>query len=82
MGREAGRLTLSEDDRRVLAVWAADCADRTLALFEAQASGDTRPRDAIDGLRASRVASCASARLALYRLGRTQRLARSAIRPP
>lgn len=52
MGREAGRLTLSEDDRRVLAVWAADCADRTLALFEAQASGDTRPRDAIDGLRA------------------------------
>jgi hypothetical protein len=36
----------------VLAVWAADCAERTLALFEAQAPGDTRPRDAIDGLRA------------------------------
>jgi hypothetical protein len=45
-------LTLSEDDRRVVAVWAADCAERTLSLFEAQAPSDTRPRDAIDGVRA------------------------------
>jgi hypothetical protein len=52
MKRQPGALTLSEDDRRVLAVWAADCAERTLSLFEAQAPGDTRPRDAIDGLRA------------------------------
>ena len=52
MGREPGALTLSEDDRRVLAVWAADCAERTLPLFEAQAPGDTRPREAIDGGRA------------------------------
>jgi hypothetical protein len=52
MKREPGALTLSEDDRRMLAVWAADCAERTLSLFEAQAPGDTRPRDAIDGLRA------------------------------
>ncbi len=52
MEREPGALTLSEDDRRVLAVWAADCAERTLSLFEAQALCDTRPRDAIDGLRA------------------------------
>lgn len=37
---------------RVLAVWAVDCAERALALFEAHAPGDTRPRDAIDGLRA------------------------------
>ena len=36
----------------MLAVWAADCAERTLSLFEAQAPSDTRPRDAIDGLRA------------------------------
>jgi hypothetical protein len=36
----------------MLAVWAADCAERTLALFEAQAPGDTRPRAAIAGLRA------------------------------
>jgi hypothetical protein len=52
MGREPGALTLCEDDRRVLAVWAADCAERTLALFEAHAPRDTRPREAIDGGRA------------------------------
>jgi pimeloyl-ACP methyl ester carboxylesterase len=50
--RRPGALTLGEDDRRVLAVWAADCAERTLPLFEARAPSDTRPREAIDGLRA------------------------------
>lgn len=52
MERQPGALTLSEDDRRVLAVWAADCAERTLSLFEAKAPGDGRPREAIDGVRA------------------------------
>jgi hypothetical protein len=52
MERQPGALTLSEGDRRVLAAWAADCAERRLSLFEAQAPSDTRPRDAIDGLRA------------------------------
>jgi hypothetical protein len=52
MERQPGRLTLSEDDRRVLAVWAADCAERALPLFEAQAPRDRRPREAIDGVRA------------------------------
>lgn len=52
MGRQPGALTLSEDDRRVLAAWAADCAERTLGLFESQGVSDTRPRDALDGLRA------------------------------
>jgi hypothetical protein len=52
MGRQPGALTLSEDDRRVLADWAADCAERTLPLFETRAPTDTRPRAAIDGLRA------------------------------
>jgi hypothetical protein len=52
MELQPGALTLSEDDRRALAVWAADCAERTLSLFEAQAPSDRRPRDAIDGLRA------------------------------
>ena len=36
----------------MLAVWAADCAERTLSLFEARAARDRRPRDAIVGLRA------------------------------
>ncbi|MEA2233634.1 MAG: hypothetical protein QOD83_3450, partial [Solirubrobacteraceae bacterium] len=39
-GAQRSALTLSEDDRRVLAVWAADCAERTLSLFEAQAPSD------------------------------------------
>jgi hypothetical protein len=30
----------------------ADCAERPLALFEARAPTDPRPRDALDGLRA------------------------------
>jgi immunity protein 5 of polymorphic toxin system len=44
--------TLSEADRRIVAVWAADCAERVLELFEAEAPGDSRPRDAIARLRA------------------------------
>lgn len=44
--------TLSEADRRVVAAWAADCAERVLELFEAEAPQDDRPRDAIDRARA------------------------------
>lgn len=42
-------MTLTADDWRVVAVWAAECADRTLPLFEKRAPADRRPRDAIDG---------------------------------
>jgi hypothetical protein len=52
MKNTLGPLTLSEDDRRAVAVWAADCAELTLPLFETFAVGDTRPRDAIEGARA------------------------------
>ena len=44
--------TLSEADRRFVAGWAADCAHRVLWLFEAEAPGDSRPRDAIARTRA------------------------------
>ncbi len=44
--------TLSETDRRTVAGWAADCAERVLGLFEAEAPWDTRPRDAIARTRA------------------------------
>ena len=44
--------TLSEADRRIVAAWAAGCAERVLGLFEAEAPGDSRPRDAIARLRA------------------------------
>lgn len=36
----------------MLAPWAADCAERVLALFEARAPDDPRPRRAIEGARA------------------------------
>jgi Imm-5 like putative immunity protein len=44
--------TLREAERRIVAVWAADCAERVLGLFEAEAPGDTRPREAIARTRA------------------------------
>ena len=44
--------SLSEADRRVVATWAADCAERVLVLFEAEAPTDGRPRDAIARTRA------------------------------
>jgi hypothetical protein len=43
---------LSEADRRVVASWAADCAERVLALFESESPADSRPRDAIARTRA------------------------------
>jgi hypothetical protein len=48
--RRGGRL-LDEDHRR-LAVWAADCAQHVLHLFEQARPGDDRPRRAIDLARA------------------------------
>jgi|SRR5579884_241835 len=44
--------TLSLADRRVVAAWAADCAERVLGLFEAEAPEDDRARDAIARTRA------------------------------
>jgi hypothetical protein len=44
--------TLSEVDRRLVAAWAADCAERVLPLFEAEAPDDDRPRVLIARARA------------------------------
>jgi hypothetical protein len=44
--------TLSEADRRLVADWAADCAEHVLGIFEARAPGDQRPREAIARTRA------------------------------
>lgn len=43
---------LTETDRRRVAAWAADCAERVLPLFEREAPADGRPRDAIARARA------------------------------
>jgi hypothetical protein len=44
--------TLTAAERRVVAAWAADCAERVLGLFEAEAPHDRRPRDSIERTRA------------------------------
>lgn len=44
--------TLGEADRRRVAAWAADCAERVLGVFEAEAPGDDRPRQLIARARA------------------------------
>jgi hypothetical protein len=44
--------TLSEAERRIVAAWAADCAERVLGLFEAEAPLDSRPRESIARTRA------------------------------
>jgi hypothetical protein len=43
---------LSETDRRIVALGAADCAERVLPLFEADAPDDDRARDGIARARA------------------------------
>jgi len=40
--------TLADDDHRLLAMWAADCAEHVLGHFEAVRPTDDRPRRAID----------------------------------
>ena len=44
--------TLSDEHHRLLAEWAALCAEHVLHLFDEEQPGDTRPRDAIDAGRA------------------------------
>lgn len=43
---------LSEADRRLVALWAADCAERVLYLFEEEAPTDDRAREGIARARA------------------------------
>jgi hypothetical protein len=44
--------TLDDADHRLLALWAADCAEHVLPLFEAVRPADPRPRIALDQARA------------------------------
>jgi hypothetical protein len=43
--------TLSVDDRRVVAAWAADCAEHVLTIYETAVPGDSRVREAIEQTR-------------------------------
>ncbi len=44
--------TLTDPDHRLLALWAAACAEHVLGLFESAQPGDARPRQAIERARA------------------------------
>ena len=44
--------TLSDADHHLLALWAAECAEHVLHLFESERPDDSRPRRAIELLRA------------------------------
>lgn len=48
--RRGGSLT--DDHHRLLALWAADCADHVLPVFEETLPDDVRPREAIAAARA------------------------------
>jgi Imm-5 like putative immunity protein len=48
--RRGGSLT--DSDHRLLALWAATCAEHVLAFFESARPGDPRPREAIEHARA------------------------------
>ena len=45
-------MKLAKGDHRLLALWAADCAEHVLPLFETQHPHDGRPRKAIEAGRA------------------------------
>jgi hypothetical protein len=47
--RRGGSLT--DRDHHLLALWAADCAEHVLGLFEAAAPRDPRPREALGAVR-------------------------------
>jgi hypothetical protein len=44
--------TLTDEDHRLLALWAASCAEHVLPLFESVQPSDPRPRTAIERARA------------------------------
>lgn len=44
--------TLQDSDHHLLAIWAADCAQHVLHLFEEMQPNDERPRQAIEAARA------------------------------
>lgn len=62
-------MAITDDERRAVARWAADCAERVLPLFEIMALGDARPREAI----------AAARRFAAGEAGRSRALTRIAL---
>ena len=63
MGRESDYFPLSMEDLRAIGSWAADCAERALPVYETRADLDSRPRAAIEGIRAFAAGGNRTARL-------------------
>jgi len=51
MGAGSRYFTLTLESLRAIGGWAADCAERSLKVYEAHPDADERPRAAIDGIR-------------------------------
>jgi len=51
MKKQKAYFELNIESLRILGRWAADCAERALLIYEELNHGDTRPRDAIHGIR-------------------------------
>ena len=52
MNREPDAIALTQDDLRAVGLWALGCVERALPVFEAHAPSDSRPREAVEGLKA------------------------------
>ena len=55
--------SLNLESLRALGTWAAGCAERALPVYEKRAGADSRPRDAIEGIRAFAAGGRRTARL-------------------
>jgi hypothetical protein len=73
--------TLSVEDRRIVASWAADCAERAQAIYEAVVPNDSRVRDAIAQTRAFASGELATAEVIRRRGGAAGAAAREAPTP-
>lgn len=73
--------TLSADDRRRVAAWAADCAGHVLEVYESVVADDPRVRDAIEQARAFAVGDLAIDEAIRRRGGRAGAAAREAPDP-
>ena len=51
MNNQKKYFDLSKESLQILGRWTADCAERALPILEALNQGDTRPREAIQGIR-------------------------------
>ena len=52
MNKEPDAIALTQDDLRAVGLWGLGCVDRALPAFETHAPWDSRPREAVEALKA------------------------------